>query len=95
MSARGTGSLRSARRLILLGLGGLVLAAVAVAVAVLAAPQPTRANPGLCVDVAQARGLGYRGVYGTTPWAINPMSAVMLRNMGNGAAVADVAATAT
>jgi hypothetical protein len=90
MSARGTGSLRPSRRLILLGLGGLAVAAVAVVVVVLADPRPTRADPGLCVDVAQARGLSYRGRYGTTPWAFNPMSAVMLRNMGNGAAVGDV-----
>ena len=37
----------------------------------------------------------FRGAYGTTPWAFNPMSAVMLRNMGNGAAVGDIGATAT
>jgi hypothetical protein len=40
--------------------------------------------------VATERGLGFRGAYGTTPFALEPMSAMMLRNMGNGAAVADV-----
>ena len=44
----------------------------------------------LCTNVAAARGLTYRGAYGKTPFATDPMSAMMLRNMGNGAAVADV-----
>jgi hypothetical protein len=35
-------------------------------------------------------GLAYRGAYGTTPFAAEPMAAMMLRNMGNGAAVADI-----
>jgi len=52
--------------------------------------EPVRAEPKLCRDVAQDRGLAFRGAYGPTPSATDPMSAVMLRNMGNGAAVADV-----
>jgi hypothetical protein len=78
-------------RLLLLAFLGVVLAAVGgVAATVLLAPKPTTAAPRLCEDVAAARGLTYRGAYGTTPWAFNPMSAVMLRNMGNGAAVGDI-----
>ncbi|MBM4408045.1 MAG: CRTAC1 family protein [Chloroflexi bacterium] len=65
------------------------MAAAALAGTILLTPPPTRAAPGLCVNVAQERGLVYRGAYGGTPWAFNPMSAVMLRNMGNGAAVTD------
>jgi hypothetical protein len=51
--------------------------------------RPSNAAVTLCSDVAATRGLTYRGAYGTTPAATDPMSAVMLRNMGNGAAVAD------
>jgi enediyne biosynthesis protein E4 len=53
-------------------------------------PGPARAETALCRNVAQERGLAYRGAYGTTPFALEPMAAMMLRNMGNGAAVADV-----
>jgi len=55
-----------------------------------APPAPVSAAPPLCRNVAVERGLSFRGAYGTTPFAINPMSAMMLRNMGNGAAVGDV-----
>ena len=58
--------------------GGLILTA------------PASADPPLCRNVAHERGLAFRGAYGTTPFAQEPMAAVMLRNMGNGAAVADV-----
>jgi hypothetical protein len=51
---------------------------------------PANAETALCRDVAHERGLGFRGAYGTTPFAQDPMAAMMLRNMGNGAAVADV-----
>ena len=70
-----------------------VAVAAAVIVAVLAGltiPRPTVAAPPLCRDVAHDRGLVFRGAYGTTPFAQDPMQSVMLRNMGNGAAVADV-----
>ena len=53
-------------------------------------PAPTSAGAGLCRNVAPDVGLDFRGTYGATPWAANPAQAVMLRNMGNGAAVADV-----
>jgi hypothetical protein len=52
--------------------------------------RPSKAAAGLCSNVAAQRGLAFRGAYGTTPAATDPMSAMMLRNMGNGAAVADV-----
>ena len=52
-------------------------------------PPRTTAAVGLCQNVASQRGLAYRGAYGVTPGASNPMMSVMLRNMGNGAAVAD------
>jgi hypothetical protein len=51
---------------------------------------PVQAEPALCRNVATDHGLAYRGAYGTTPFATDPMAAMMLRNMGNGAAVADV-----
>ncbi len=51
---------------------------------------PAKAESRLCRNVAQDRGLAFRGAYGTTPFALDPMAAVMLRNMGNGAAIADV-----
>lgn len=53
-------------------------------------PAPVNAEPPLCRSVAGERGLSFRGAYGPTPYATDPMSAMMLRNMGNGAAVADV-----
>lgn len=52
--------------------------------------RPARAEAALCRDVAAERGLDFRGAYGTTPFALEPMAAMMQRNMGNGAAVADV-----
>ena len=70
-----------------------VAAVMAVAALVAGSPtpaQPVEAAPPLCRNVAVDRGLTFRGAYGTTPFAVNPMSAVMLRNMGNGAAIADV-----
>lgn len=91
-TSQGGPAARSGRvppRLLVTGLAVALVAAAAVAAAILLAPPPTNAAPGLCVNVAQQRGLVYRGMYGGTPWAFNPMSAVMLRNMGNGAAVAD------
>jgi hypothetical protein len=51
---------------------------------------PAKAEPTLCTNVAKDRGLAFRGAYGTTPFALEPMAAMMLRNMGNGAAVGDV-----
>jgi hypothetical protein len=64
------------------------LVVVAVAMGVLNPPRAAAA-PGLCQNVAAQVGLTYRGAYGVTPGAINPMMSAMLRNMGNGAAVAD------
>jgi hypothetical protein len=84
-----TGPARLPRRLVIVALAAVLVGAAAVAAAILLAP-PTRATPGLCVNVALKQGLNYRGMYGATPWAFNPMSSVMLRNMGNGAAVADI-----
>ncbi|MEP6637747.1 MAG: CRTAC1 family protein [Chloroflexota bacterium] len=73
----------------------VVVIAVFVALALVAAggwllTRPSNAAAGLCTNVAAVRGLTFRGAYGTTPFATDPMSAMMLRNMGNGAAVADV-----
>jgi hypothetical protein len=52
--------------------------------------RPANAEVALCRNVAPERGLVFRGAYGTTPFAIEPLQAMMLRNMGNGAAAADV-----
>ncbi len=52
--------------------------------------RPAQAETALCRDVASERGLDFRGAYGTTPYAQDPLTAMMLRNLGNGAAVADV-----
>jgi hypothetical protein len=86
-----TSSSRSRR----LRIASLVAVAAVIAVAALVAGRPTPAQPveaapPLCRNVALDRGLTFRGAYGPTPFAVNPMSAMMLRNMGNGAAVADV-----
>lgn len=54
-------------------------------------PSPAVAGTPLCRNVAAERGLDFRGAYGTTPSAGSPMSSMMLRNMGNGAAVGDIA----
>jgi hypothetical protein len=70
-----------------------IAAVVAIGAIVVGRPapaEPVSAAPQLCRNVAPDRGLAFRGAYGTTPFANNPMSAMMLRNMGNGAAVADV-----
>lgn len=53
-------------------------------------PPPVSAGSLLCRSVAVERGLDFRGAYGPTPSAGSPMAAMMLRNMGNGAAVADI-----
>ncbi len=83
------------RRLALIAVVALVGAAVLVVAgrplpSTPVSPPPAAAAPVLCMDVAAARGLTFRGAYGTTPGGTDPMAAVMLRNMGNGAAVADV-----
>ncbi len=83
------GSPRGRRRPVVIVMVGLI-AASALLAAGFVATRPTAAAPALCRDVAADRGLDFRGAYGTTPFATDPMSAVMLRNMGNGAAVADV-----
>jgi hypothetical protein len=67
----------------------VVTGSVLVATGVLNPPRAAAA-PGLCQNVAPQVGIAYRGAYGVTPGALNPMGSVMLRNMGNGAAVADV-----
>ena len=51
---------------------------------------PAAAAPTICKNVAADRGLAFRGAYGKTPGGTDPMAAMMLRNMGNGAAIADV-----
>lgn len=68
----------------------LVLVAVGLVGSGLVLPPPAKAEAALCRNVAKDRGLGFRGAYGTTPFALEPMAVMMLRNMGNGAAVADV-----
>jgi hypothetical protein len=62
----------------LVGAGGLLLR------------WPLNAAAGLCTNVATQRGLAFQGTYGTTPSAIDATAAMMFRNLGNGAAVADV-----
>jgi len=80
--------------------GRIIAVAVAVLAVVLVAgtglvasgvlnPPKAAAAPGLCQNVAPQAGLSYRGNYGVTPGAGSPMMSVMMRNMGNGAAVAD------
>jgi len=76
------------RRLAVTALVIVLAGALGVATGILPA-RPASAVTDLCRDVAGERGLVFRGAYGTTPFAFNPMSAVMLRNMGNGAAVGD------
>jgi hypothetical protein len=49
---------------------------------------PLRGDDRLCIDVAEATGLKFRGAYGTTV-APGPMGVMMQRNMGNGGAVGD------
>lgn len=68
----------------------LIVAAVGLVGSSLVLPGPAKAEVALCRNVAGERGLAFRGAYGTTPFAQEPMAAMMLRNMGNGAAVADV-----
>jgi enediyne biosynthesis protein E4 len=68
----------------------VIVVAVGLIATGLVLPGPARAETALCRNVAQDRGLAFRGAYGTTPFATDPMGAMMLRNMGNGAAVADV-----
>jgi hypothetical protein len=50
---------------------------------------PAQAEATLCRNVAAEHGLVFRGAYGTTS-ALDPLQEMMLRNLGNGAAVADV-----
>ena len=73
---------------------GTTVVVIVVAVGLIATglvlPAPVLAEASVCRNVAQERGLAFRGAYGTTPFALEPMAAMMLRNMGNGAAVADV-----
>jgi hypothetical protein len=70
--------------------GAVVVVAVGLVASGLILPAPAKAEIPLCRNVAADRGLTFRGAYGTTPFATEPMAAMMLRNMGNGAAVADV-----
>ena len=76
--------------MVILAMVVLVGASLALVAGGLILTRPAMATPGLCRDVARDRGLGFRGAYGPTPSALDPMAAMMLRNMGNGAAVADV-----
>jgi hypothetical protein len=62
----------------LVGAGGLLLT------------WPSNAAAGLCTNVAAQRGLDFRGTYGATPSALGSTEDIMFRNIGNGAAVADV-----
>ena len=72
----------------------VLLAAAILTASVIAAtgafhPPTAAAAAPLCRNVAAQSGINYRGAYGVTPGALSPMMSVMLRNMGNGAAVAD------
>ena len=78
------------RRVVLPAIVALLLASFVPAAGGPLPTEPVKAVPGLCRNVAQDRGLAFRGAYGPTPLAADPMAAMMLRNMGNGAAVADV-----
>lgn len=84
---------RSSSRRLRVAIGATVIL-VAVVIGVVGSglilTEPAKAEPALCRNVASERGLAFRGAYGTTPFALEPMAAMMLRNMGNGAAVADV-----
>jgi enediyne biosynthesis protein E4 len=68
----------------------LLLTTIALVLRGLVAVEPVTGGELLCRNVAAERGLTFRGAYGPTPFAVNPMAVMMLRNMGNGAAVADV-----
>jgi len=70
-------------------LGAVVVTGGTLVAASVLNPPKAAAAPGLCENVAPQAGLAYRGAYGVTPGAFSPMMSVMLRNMGNGAAVAD------
>ena len=89
-----SGSVTPRRRgvsVIAIGFVALAAASAAILAGGPFAPHRVDATATLCRNVATERGLAYRGAYGTTPFAQEPMAAMMLRNMGNGAAIADVA----
>ena len=67
-----------------------VLVAVLVAACAVAGAQapPSNVDARVCVDVAAARGLAFRGDYGTT-FDGDAIETAMMRNLGNGAAVGD------
>ena len=75
---------------IAIGFVALAGALATIVVGGLLAPPSVDATVPLCRNVAAERGLSYRGAYGPTPFAQDAMATMMLRNMGNGAAVADV-----
>ncbi len=78
------------RRIAVIAAAVLLVATIVTVGRGLVLTDPVKAEPQLCRNVAGERGLVFRGAYGTTPAATDPMSVMMLRNMGNGAAVADV-----
>ena len=78
------------RRLALVALVAVAVATVVLVGRGLVLTDSVKAEPELCRNVAADRGLVFRAAYGTTPAATDPMSVMMLRNMGNGAAIADV-----
>ncbi len=78
------------RRTIVAGLIVVVIASTLAVAGGVLLTRPTSAQAGLCRDVAAERGLAFRGAYGPTPAALDPMASMMQRNMGNGAAVGDV-----
>ena len=78
------------RRVVLIALVAVAVATVVLVGRGLVLTNSVKAEPELCRNVAGDRGLVFRAAYGTTPAATDPMSVMMLRNMGNGAAVADV-----
>jgi hypothetical protein len=72
--------------------GGVVLLASIglVVVTGLLSTWPSNAGASRCTDVAARQGLDFRGDYELTPSGLDSTGAMMFRNMGNGAAVADV-----
>jgi hypothetical protein len=81
---------RRRRQMVIGAMIVLIVASIGLVAGGLLLTGPTQAKLSLCRNVAQERGLAFRGAYGPTPSATNPMAAMMLRNMGNGAAVADI-----
>lgn len=79
---------RAARRPRKVATAGAVALALVAAGVVVGGPFQADGNL-VCVDVASARGIEFRGVIGDSVVAGDEMSTAMQQNMGNGAAVGD------